>query len=189
MSLRRLLVLLLLVLAPIPIAAAEPAWACSCAGPADTDRARAEVAFVGVVQSVRPAAAGRQVAFAVESVARGAVGSIVTLTTSDDETSCGYSFEPGGRYRIYAQDGSTSLCSGNELLTAGVGHRERVERAAAYRSMVFWAGSGLIFLAVAGGVAWVLRLPGGRVAAVSGQPVAPDSRDVRAGRTRKGLDQ
>ena len=47
----------------------------------------------------------------------------------------------------------------------------------AYRAVVFWAGSGVILLAVAGGLASVLQFPGGRGAAVSGQPVAWEPRD------------
>ncbi|WP_328464019.1 hypothetical protein OHA21_39545 [Actinoplanes sp. NBC_00393] len=55
----------------------------------------------------------------------------------------------------------------------------------AYRALVFWTGTGLILLAVAGGLAWVLHFPGGRVAAVSGPVAARNRRDgvVSAGRS------
>jgi hypothetical protein len=89
----------------------------------------------------------------------------VTLPTSEEAAACGYRFDQGGR------------CGGDEVVSAGIGHRERAERVSAYRSLVFWSGSGLILLAVTGGLAWVMSLPGGRVAVVSGQAVAREPGD------------
>ncbi|GAA0427700.1 hypothetical protein Aca07nite_35190 [Actinoplanes capillaceus] len=150
---RRVLVLMLLVLAPIPVAA-RPAWACSCASGFDPLE-QAETAFVGVVQEVDGGLWGSRVdvRFAVESVLKGDVDDSVTVATEKDEASCGYRFVEGGRYRVYATGDRTNSCDGNELLATGV------ETGGADRSRIFWAGSVVVVLLVAGGVTWLIRHP------------------------------
>ncbi|MEV0896916.1 hypothetical protein [Actinoplanes sp. NPDC049802] len=151
--LRRVLVLVLLVLAPVPVAA-RPAWACSCASGFDPLE-NADVAFVGVAEEVDDRLLGTSVdvRFAVESVLKGDAGDSVTLVTNKDEASCGYGFVEGGRYRVYAVDGQTNLCDGNELLATGV----NVDSDG--RSRIFWIGSVLVVVAVVGGVTWLIRNP------------------------------
>ncbi|MEU4692060.1 hypothetical protein [Actinoplanes sp. NPDC023714] len=159
MIMRRLLVLLLLVIAPVPVVA-SPAWACSCkAGGGIED---AQLAFDGTVRAVYEGGGQARVRFAVENVVKGPNQDEVTLTTSDDEASCGYRFEEGGRYRVYAVDGVTSLCSGNELLTASPSpsaRAERQRRAAEDRAVIFWTGTGIVVLLVGAGMALLLRQP------------------------------
>ncbi|WP_127544366.1 hypothetical protein [Actinoplanes sp. OR16] len=103
-----------------------------------------------------------RVRFAVEAVVKGTAATEVTLTTSDNEASCGYRFDEGGRYRVYSIAGMTTLCSGNELLTAGPSPSATAraqQQAAADRTMIFWAGSGLVALFVVAGLALLLRHP------------------------------
>jgi hypothetical protein len=170
MVMRRLLVLLLLVMAPIPVVA-SPAWACSCKAGIGIEDAR--LAFDGTVRSVDRAGAENYVRFAVEKLVKGSAGAEVTLTTSDAEASCGYRFDEGGRYRVYAVDDATSLCSGNELLTAGAaggGGTDRVDRVATDRTTVFWTGTTLVALLVAVGLTLLIRQPKPRRA----KPVSGD---------------
>lgn len=150
--LRRVLVLLLFVLAPLPLAA-SPAWACSCAGGFDPLE-RAEMAFVGVVEDMDDELIGSdvKVEFAVESILKGDPGKKVTLVTAKDEASCGYRFVEGGRYQVYSVDGATSSCDGNEMLA-------RMHQEVEDRTRIFWAGSVLVLIAVAGGVTWLIRHP------------------------------
>jgi hypothetical protein len=151
LHLRRFLVLLLLVLAPLPVAA-RPAWACSCGGLADPLES-AETAFVGVAEDVDEPWFGNEVEvrFAVESVLKGEAGDSVTLITMKDSASCGYEFAEGGRYRVYEYDGGTNLCAGNKLLSEG--HATGGED----RTLIFWGGTALVLLLVAGGVTWLVR--------------------------------
>lgn len=100
-------------------------------------------------------------AFGADSTAEGSGGRLVTLSTVDDVVCAG----------------AASECTGDGVVNAARSHREHVERVSAYRTSVFWAGSGLVVFAVAGGMAWVLRLPGGRVAAMSGPDAACRPRD------------
>lgn len=149
--LRRLLVLLLLVLAPLPVAA-RPAWACSCADNSDP-LGNSETAFVGVAEDVDGDMFGNEVEvrFAVESVQKGEAGNSVVLVTMKDSASCGYEFVEGGRYRVFETDGQTNLCDGNELLSTG--HAT----GGGDRTRIFWGGTVLVLLLVAGGVTWLVR--------------------------------
>lgn len=136
------------MLAPLPVAAG-PAWACSCATDFDPLE-RSELAFVGVVEDVDGSWTSREVnvEFAVDSVVKGDAGESVTLVTSEDSASCGYEFVEGSRYRVYANDGETSLCDGNELLAAGDG---------ADRIGTVWVGSilAIVLVVVVGAVTWL----------------------------------
>jgi hypothetical protein len=59
-----------------------------------------------------------RVRLAVERVDKGEAGDEITLTTALSGASCGFAFERGHRYLIYARDGETGLCSGNQHLGA-----------------------------------------------------------------------
>ncbi|MFF0377492.1 hypothetical protein [Actinoplanes missouriensis] len=167
---RRILVLLLLVIGPVPFAA-EAAWACSCGG--DGGIAKAQLAFDGVVRSVESGDGLQRVRFAVGTVLKGEAGAEVTLTTSDNEASCGYRFDEGKRYRVYAFSGTTSLCSGNEILAAAPATTAPATTALATtaaaedpsgtdRTLVFGIGAGLVALFVGFGVTMLVRYPRGR---------------------------
>jgi hypothetical protein len=151
LHLRRFLVLLLLVLAPLPVTA-RPAWACSCAENTDP-LSRSETAFIGVAEDVDEPLFGNEVEvrFAVESALKGDPADSVTLVTMKDSASCGYEFVEGGRYRVYENSGETNSCDGNELLSTG--H----DTGGTDRTTIFWGGTVLVLLFVAGGVTWLIR--------------------------------
>ena len=131
--LRRVLALALLSTLIGVVAPVGHVYACSCmqlgAGQA---LANADVAFVGVVTGLRDPNAGNPLVgsgdpivyvFAVESVSKGPAANEITLTSARDGASCGMTFAPADKWRIYAnRDGAgglaTGICSGNELITA-----------------------------------------------------------------------
>lgn len=108
-------------------------YACSCmqlgAGQA---LANADVAFTGVVTSLKDGNAGNPLigsgdpivyVFAVEAVAKGPAANQITVTSARDGASCGMTFALADKWRIYANGDeagglSTGICSGNELLAA-----------------------------------------------------------------------
>jgi hypothetical protein len=57
-----------------------------------------------------------KVDFLVEEVVKGDSAGRITLTTASDGAACGYDFSVGNRFRVYAHNGSTGLCSGNRLV-------------------------------------------------------------------------
>jgi hypothetical protein len=59
-----------------------------------------------------------RVRLVVERVDEGEAGDEITLTTALSGASCGFTFERGHRYLIYARTGETGLCSGNQHLGA-----------------------------------------------------------------------
>jgi hypothetical protein len=120
---------LLLALAALALAAAAPrALACSCAPPGEprAELAAADAVFAGRVVSVEPQEAAAfprlAVRFALKAVWKGLPeGDEATLTTAADSAACGYHFEEGEEYLVYAyrsDDGdlTTSLCSRNARL-------------------------------------------------------------------------
>ena len=126
----------------IALASASSAAACTVAG----DRTRADhldaadVVFTGtavrVDDSTNPVYASTldplYWSFVVDSVEKGAVGERVTVATAMSGASCGYTFELGRRYRVYAFHSdwydhlTTGLGSGNVVL-ASLGEPPRVE--------------------------------------------------------------
>ena len=110
-------------------------YACSCAmmGPAE-QLASADAAFVGVVAaleeppSLQPALALDPVlyTFVIEEALKGSLATSVILASNrDNGANCGFDFAVAQRWRVFAYgDGAggltTSSCSGNELLAAGV---------------------------------------------------------------------
>jgi hypothetical protein len=133
--LRRLLALAFLSALVSVAAPVAQVYACSCmrlgAGQA---LANADVAFTGVVISVKDGNAGNPIissgdpityTFAVVAVAKGPAMAEVVLTSARDGATCGITFARAEKWRVYANgDGagalSTSICSGNELLAEDV---------------------------------------------------------------------
>jgi hypothetical protein len=130
MVLRRVLVLFALIAGGLLVTPAAPAWACSCAARSEAEhREDADTVFVGVATTVigpsDPFFSGAAVAveFTVESVTKGVVADRTRVSTVASEASCGYEFEAGRRYLVFARAGSTGLCSGTGELpprTTGV---------------------------------------------------------------------
>jgi hypothetical protein len=109
------------------------AHACSCAAAFTPEQAfqKSDAVFTGTVTSISPpigiipnSASPEEVAFRVSNVSKGpppsADGTIV-LKTAVSDASCGYPFQNGGQYLVYAynsgQQLQTDLCSGTMLLS------------------------------------------------------------------------
>jgi hypothetical protein len=153
--LRRALVVLILAVSALFFTAARPAWACSCA---EVDALEsAEVAFTGIATDVdRPWTPGTvTVTFDVESIEKGQVGRETELTTHSDSPACGYPFTEGHRYRVYARDGATNSCDGNEDLGLVAAPRP----AAPTAQWIFAAAAGIAAAALAGYLWFRLRRP------------------------------
>jgi hypothetical protein len=122
---------LLIAAVVLPLLAAAPAaHACTCAPPSDprTELEHADAVFSGRVVEVEP---GEQehgfrrlaVRFALDAVWKGLpAGEEATVRTAEHSAACGYSFEPGETYLVYAYDDdagelTTGLCTRNAPLS------------------------------------------------------------------------
>ncbi len=92
-------------------AAAETSLACSCRLSQDSLKKQVSNAykesaaiFSGTVKSVETAANGNEVIvkFSVKDTWKGAIGKEVTVMTALDSSMCGYDFEVGKEYLVYA---------------------------------------------------------------------------------------
>lgn len=111
------------------LAAAPAAEACSCAPPGEprAELEHADAVFSGRVVDVEP---GEQehgfrrlaVRFALDAVWKGLpAGDEVIVQTAEQSAACGYSFEPGEQYLVYAYESesgelTTGLCTRNAAL-------------------------------------------------------------------------
>ena len=130
--LRRTLIVVFLVALAVPVIA-SPCWACSCAtsgNPAQDRRdyaERADLVFTGVARSERVVDEGDPdfdgdetigTRFRVGRTYKGHPGRWVTIRSHVSEATCGYDFEVGARYTVFAyeeKDGyATNLCSGTK---------------------------------------------------------------------------
>ena len=125
-TIRRLLPLLLVLLG-LAFLKPDVAGACSCAGASpEESAAQADLVFLGTVAEVtltnRSVRAGSsdplRVVFDVQTVYKGDGEEELVLETARDGASCGYTFQVGQRYLVYARavDGvlTTDLCSGTK---------------------------------------------------------------------------
>ncbi|WP_345578879.1 hypothetical protein [Nonomuraea rosea] len=149
----------LLLAAAMLVGVAPAAHACSCADMRPAKAVdHADAVFTGTVVDVRkdvgdpfgarPPAVYR---FRADNVYKGAPAAEFTLASDVDGASCGYTFESGTRYLVFATSGtsgldvkvpgvsmSSTLCSGNIPVKAGKGLlRPGDERRASHES---WAG-------------------------------------------------
>lgn len=103
---------------------APSAAACSCVefSPAQAFE-RADSVFVGEVVSfnIRSGLFGQSsvdpstVEFSVSEVWKGPRQETLTIRSVRSEASCGYEFQEGLRYLVYAREGQTGLCDGTSL--------------------------------------------------------------------------
>lgn len=100
------------MLAAILITVVQPrcVWACDCDAPPIADARNGAVAiFAGEVTAVVPSAqeissaTSVAVTFAVSRVWKGAAQPTITITTARWEPSCGYKFQEGQEYLVYAR--------------------------------------------------------------------------------------
>jgi hypothetical protein len=138
---------LVVIICCLQLGAPRPALACYCAPPANPADAirQSDVIFSGSIVSIAmpppnpvngvysPALAE----FSVASVWKGTVGRKVTLNYSPSEASCGYDFQAGADYLVYAHsyvDGPALSIFGNSFhlpfaerkLTTGICMRTRL---------------------------------------------------------------
>lgn len=92
-------------------AAAETSLACSCRASLDSVKKQVSKAykqsaaiFSGTVKSIETASNGSEVIvkFSVKDTWKGAIGKEVTVTTALESSMCGYDFEVGREYLVYA---------------------------------------------------------------------------------------
>lgn len=109
------------------------AWACTCVqSTPDEDFARADVVFVGRAIDHRDPNAGEEIrssadpiywTFAVQKVAKGRADRRTEVWTEMTGASCGYGFEKGEHYQVFAGERKrglhSGLCHGNRHLSGG----------------------------------------------------------------------
>lgn len=106
-----------LTLALTLFGAAEAALACSCAPPPPPQTALKEsnAVFTGTVLGVTTSGVNYVVRLRVESSWKGAKCGEVTVITASEDAACGYNFQVGQSYLVYAVKAqgklSTNLCS------------------------------------------------------------------------------
>jgi hypothetical protein len=109
------------------LVSAEAALACTCAPPPGPQESltSSDAVFTGTVVSVTPSGGSNQVVFQVESVYKNAKCGQVTIVTALDEAACGYTFQVGTSYLVYAsrQQGklSTGICSRTQPTSSASG--------------------------------------------------------------------
>lgn len=111
------LILVLLGLSTTP----GVARACSCIQWTEAEQFDAAAAvFSGVARNVTDSGWGRSIDFEVDEVSKGDVGDAVTVTTGMGHGDCGYDFQEGTPYKVYAHGVvgglETSICSGTHML-------------------------------------------------------------------------
>ena len=125
--LRRTLIVIFLAVLAVPVIA-SPCWACSCAPQDRRDQAkRADLVFTGVAKSEKvidegdPEYEGDEIIgtrFRVGRAYKGHPGRWVTVGSHVNSATCGYDFEMGKRYTVFAYEQNdgyrTDLCSGTK---------------------------------------------------------------------------
>jgi len=110
--------LILVIVASMLAFETKPAFACSCAppGPPHEELARATAVFTGKVVGLSKlfnvfgsSADPIKVTFQIYTVWKGPVHQTIPITTSRSGASCGYTFEMGGEYIVYANGTEDSL--------------------------------------------------------------------------------
>jgi hypothetical protein len=109
----------------------QPAMACSCIipGPPQQEMENASAVFTGRVVNVRApggavisSADPVLVAFEVTRIWKGPLEAQIALTTARDSASCGFEFQQGQEYIVYAYEDesglATNLCTRTALLEA-----------------------------------------------------------------------
>lgn len=112
------------------------AWACSCAesGSVQENKSRSDAVFEGTAASVKPSslflfgspAKAVKASFQVNEVWKGQVAPFIEVLTVGSGESCGYEFQEGERYLVYAtatgKSLEVSLCSGTILTSEANEH-------------------------------------------------------------------
>jgi Tissue inhibitor of metalloproteinase len=105
---------------------AKETFACSCAPPSQTtndDFQKATTVFTGKVLSVqrKEGAPTVTVKLAVQRYWKGKVSNEIKITTASNSAACGFNFEVGKDYLVYATDNNGKLSTGLCSRTAAIG--------------------------------------------------------------------
>ncbi len=121
----RIFLLLVIIVSMLTIET-ESAYACSCAppGPLEEELTNATVVFTGKVVDLAESIGGFGPISSADPMKvtfwKGSVSQTTTITTARSGSSCGYTFEKGGEYIVYAHGPennlSVSLCSRTQPL-------------------------------------------------------------------------
>ena len=89
----------------------QPAYACSCVGPESgkAERARATAVFTGEVTSITDGDMGYIVEFDVTENWKAAETDTIQINTAGNSAACGYAFEVGRQYLVYAHGEENDL--------------------------------------------------------------------------------
>lgn len=103
------------------LGSAAPVFACSCAEATTAEQfSNAAAVFVGTVKNISIDAGQRSVDFDVRESQKGSVAERVTVSTGWGDGDCGFDFETGKEYVVYAygDEGQldTGICSGTSLV-------------------------------------------------------------------------
>ncbi len=115
----RLARITIFIAAPIALLAASPANACTCleSPPPLAALAEATVVFSGVVVNISPAGVDLDVSLQVTGWWKGVTSSPIVIRTASHPVSCGFDFEVGVEYLVYAYPGTPA--QGGALSTTG----------------------------------------------------------------------
>ncbi len=105
------------------LGSATPAFACSCAMATPSEQfENATAVFVGTVKDISADGYDNIVDFDVSESQKGSNTKTASVTTSQQGASCGFVFEEGKEYIVYAYDDNgglgTGMCSGTSLIVA-----------------------------------------------------------------------
>lgn len=103
-----------LVVTIVIVQDAPEAFSCSCSGPQPPNEAYSNsvAVFIGKVVSITSGDYARTVQFDAEMAWKGVSENQVVLTTGGSGASCGYDFEEGREYLVYAYGNPESLEAG-----------------------------------------------------------------------------
>jgi len=116
--------LALVAVARILVAGSRPVAACSCAGPFTPTHELEERAaiFTGLVADIRMQGGTYSATFEVERVFKGVSGeAAVVMAEENTGANCGFDFELGERYLVYAYESSAAIYSAERPGSGGLG--------------------------------------------------------------------
>ena len=155
------------VLLVIPMTDDKKALACSCAGPKPTSEVYqdSDAVFVGRATDIRNQDRFNIVQFDIGMAWKGVSDSRVLVKTADSGSMCGYGFDLGRDYLVYAYNGSSDYLS-----TSGCGRTQPFETAfsdLAYLGPGFIPAPGQQVVEEPSGLWFLMLLIGAAVGAVA----------------------
>ncbi|MCF6136403.1 hypothetical protein [Pseudalkalibacillus berkeleyi] len=118
----RIAISLIMLLGVSFLNAPTPAQACSCAVPSspDEEMKRSDAVFMGTVKDIKDKSflrySPKKVVFEVSKSWKGEIKEEITILTGTNSANCGFPFEEGEKYIVYAM--KPNMYGGNRHLTA-----------------------------------------------------------------------